>query len=351
MIWDKIPWKDIEDYLDKTVGKTFDTLFSGMDSQEDEVKAKMDADLAKSRDLLADEIIYDSCKRTALIGGGAALPDLLPLGGWPMMIASIGTDFTLTLREELVLLNKLAYLYGMEADRTVRKREAIGLLAAVRASEGSPKGNATAEVTKLMAVMGAKHASTRLIVEIGRRFFQKKLVALIPGLGILLSGGVNYYSTKALGEYAKVYYRKQQVGAPEVDDVLVRIQHFQKCFLKVMLNMAKVDRKVPPEEEELLKDSLMMFGYTKEEKDSYLAELWNLEAANPLTVDEVRALSQEDRQYIFKQAVAMMLVDNHASEAEERYLDLLRKQMGVTEATVAKLRETVREELGQTAEG
>jgi hypothetical protein len=53
MIWDKIPWKDIEDYLDKSVGKTFDTIFSTMDASEEEVKAKMDADLAKSRDLLA----------------------------------------------------------------------------------------------------------------------------------------------------------------------------------------------------------------------------------------------------------------------------------------------------------
>ncbi|MBI4867315.1 MAG: DUF533 domain-containing protein [Candidatus Wallbacteria bacterium] len=354
MIWDKIPWKDIEDYLDKTVGKTFDTLFSGMDSQEDEVKAKMDADLAKSRDLLADEIIYDSCKRTALIGGGAALPDLLPLGGWPMMIASIGTDFTLTLREELAMLSKLAYLYGQDASRELRQREAIGLLAAVKTGEGEPKSSATAEVSKLMAMMGAKHLSRKLIgqilKEIGKRFYKRKLIALIPGVGIFLSGGVNFISTRSLGEYAKAYYQRRKTGNSEVDGIVSEIQHFQKCYLQVMVNMAKVDKKIPREEEDLLKDSLLMFGFSREEQAGYFRELYDLEIMTPVTSDDVRKLSEDDRRYIVKQAMAMMMVDRRASLAEKNYLDMLRKLFGINSEAAVALQREVEEELGAIEE-
>jgi uncharacterized membrane protein YebE (DUF533 family) len=353
MIWDKLPsWKDIEERIGDTVGKTIDTVFStlGSEEHEDQVKAKMDADLAKSRDHLADELISESCKKTAMIGGGAALPDLLPVGGWPMLVASIGTDFTLTLREELAMLSKLAYLYGQDSSRELRQREAISLLAAVKASDGEPKGSPTGEVSLLMAKMGAKHVSRKvlrkILTEIAKKFYLKKLLVMIPFLGIGISGGLNYYSTSTLGDYAKAYYQKRKVGNAEVDTIVSEIQHFQKCFLQVMINMAKVDKKIPREEEELLKDSMLMFGYSRDEQDAYFKELYNLEVMNPVTTDDLRKLSEDDRQYIFKQALAMALVDHKESLAEKNYLDMLRKLFAIDARTVQNLRTEVQEELG-----
>ncbi|MBI3891760.1 MAG: DUF533 domain-containing protein [Candidatus Wallbacteria bacterium] len=346
--------KDIGDFVSSTVEKTMNTLFSSMDAQEDEVKAKMDADLAKSRDLLADEIVYESCKRTALIGGGAALPDLLPFGGWPMLLGSIGTDFTLTLREELAMLSKLAYLYGQDSSRELRQREAISLLAAVKAAEGEPKPSATGEVTKLMAMMGAKHLSRKVVkeilIKIALKFYWKKLLVIIPGIGIFISGGVNYYSSRTLGDYAKAYYQRRKVGNTEVDTIVGEIQHFQKCYLQVMINMAKIDKKIPREEEDLLKDSLLMFGFSREEQEPYFRELFNLEVMTPVTTDDIRKLSEDDRRYVLKQALAMMMVDHKASLAERNYVDMLRKIFGINADAVAALQKEVVEELGAPEE-
>jgi len=57
--------------------------------QEAEMRARVDAGVARGLDALATELVAESSKRTAFIGGGAALPDLFPLGGWPTLIASI----------------------------------------------------------------------------------------------------------------------------------------------------------------------------------------------------------------------------------------------------------------------
>lgn len=351
MVWGKIPWKQIEDYVEESVGQTFDTIFATLDGIEGDVKAQMDKDLQKNLDKLADEIIADSSKKTGAIGAGAAVPDLIPVGGWPVLIASIGTDFTLTLREELSMLSKLAYLYGQDRSQEIRKREAVALLAAVRAADDSTRGNSAEEVGKLMAMMGAKHISRKMLVqiakEIAKRFYKRKLLAVVPVLGIGLSGGVNYYSTRALGDRAKRYYQNRQMQNPEVENIASEIQHFQRCYLQILVNMAKVDKNVPPEESEFLHDAMMMFGCTAAEQDAYRADLEDREALKSVSLEDLRRLSLEDRNFILKQAIAMMLVSGRTSRQEKTYLEKLKKDLGVDGETASRLETEAREELAE----
>lgn len=347
-MFDSLPWKSFNEALENSVTRTFDTLFETLAGIEGEVKVLLDQQLQLSRDQLAEEIIGDAAKATAMIGGSAALPDLLPVG-WAVMVPAFVGDFTLTLRAELAMLLKLAYLYGPDLPRDDRKKEALGILAAYRAPEGET-GTAARGVGVDMVKLGGKHITRKAFVALAKklaeRFLRKKLVAVVPVIGIAFSGGVNYVGSKALGEFAKKYYQGRKFPDSETAAVSSEVQHFQRCYVQVMVNMAKIDRHVSKEEEALLKESLRMFGYAKEEQDRFLADLHDLDSANPVTAEDIGRLSEEDCRFILKQGIAMMYADGKKAIQEANYLEVLRKRFGLNPDVVNDLESQVRSEMG-----
>lgn len=347
-MFENLPWKTFNEALEASVEKTFDTLFETLAGIEGEVKVLLDQQLQLSRERIADEIVSDSARATAMIGGSAALPDLLPLG-WPALVPSIAGDFTLTLRTELAMLLKLAYLYGPDLPREDRKKEAIGILAAYRAPEGE-KGSAAHGVGMDMTKIGSKHVTRKAFValakKLGERFLRRKLLAIVPVLGIAFSGGVNYAGTRSLGEFAKRYYHGRKFPDSETAAVSSEVQHFQRCYVQVMINMAKIDRQVTKEEEDLLKESLRMFGYSKEDQERFLADLHDLDSANPITPEDIGRLTEEDCRFILKQGIAMMYADGKKAIQEANYLEVLRKRFGLNPEVVNNLESQVRSEMG-----
>ncbi len=347
MAWFKVPWGEVEKFLEANSESIFSSMFSNMETIEEEVQGLVEKDLDVYRDKVAEEIISQTAQRTALIGGGAALPDLLPVG-WPVLIPSIGADFLLTLKEDGNMLLKLAYLFGRELSRDERQREALGFL--TLAGEGKVDG-ATIEPGKLLGLIGTKHISKKVLVELGKRlgmrFYKKKLVALIPGLGVLLSGGVNYYSTRRIGEYARDFYQhRARTGAMGPSSPVVVMDSFQQCYLQVLVNMAKVDREVSPDELAILRDSLLMFGLGDGEQRVFLGQLEDLENLKPLDESEVKKLSPEDRRYILRQGIQMMYADKKKSPQEASYLEVLSKKLDVPRDLVDAMEREVARELG-----
>jgi uncharacterized membrane protein YebE (DUF533 family) len=348
MAWFKVPWGDIERYLEENSESLFQSLFSGQDSIEDEVKGLIDKDIDLYRDKVADQLIAAAAQRTMWIGGGAALPDLLPIG-WAALVPAIGADFFLTLKEDGNMLLKLAYLYGRELSRDERAREALGFL--TLAGDGELDGGASVEPGKLLGLIGTKHVSKKLFVEIakrlGMRFYRKKLVALIPGLGILLSGGVNYYSTRRIGEYAKDFYQKRaETGSWGSKSPMKAMDSFQRTYIQVLLNMAKVDQRVTPDEVTILKDSLLMFGLDGPEQAAVLGKLDDVENLEPIEERLVTGLSSEDRRYILKQGIHMLYADRKKSPEEASYLEVLSRKLDVPKELVDALEREVQTELG-----
>lgn len=345
----KIPWNEIEEYLEGSSEGLFQSIFQDQEQVEAQVKGLIDKDIDLYKDKVAEQIISSAAQRTLVIGGGAALPDLLPLGGWPMLIASIGTDFGLTLREDMNMLLKLAYLYGSELSKEERQREALGLLKL--AGEGKIENAASIEPGKLFGLIGTKHISKKLLVELGKalgkQFYRKKLVALIPGLGILLSGGVNYMSTRRIGEYAQKFYQaRAQRGDWGEDSPIAKMDSFERCFLQVMVNMAKVDKQVTQEETHLLEDSMLMFGLAPDESKAFLKRLDDVEQLEFIEDRQLRALSKEDRRYILKQGIHMIYADRRKSPEEATYLEVLARKLGVPKGLTEDLEAEVKRELG-----
>lgn len=345
----KVPWDEINKTVEDATARTFDSIFSSLDGLEAEVQGLMDKDLEVYRDKIAAQIIDSAAARTAVIGGGAALPDLLPVAGWSTFVAAVGADFALTLREDLSMLLKMAFLYGQDVSREDRKRQAVSLLAAV-GTRGGGDGSATGEMSKLMGMIGTKHVSRKVLVSIGKRlgerFFKRKLVKLIPGIGILLSGGVNYYSTRALGEYAQDYFAQVGTGKDRAGGISNEMRHFQETYLAILSTMAKRDGRVGDPEVEAIEDSMLMFGFAGPERDAVLRDLRDLEKDQDPDAAACRRLSEQDRSFMLKQAVAMMLADGDATEEQRAYLEELRVRFDVTPSMLAEIEREVRSELG-----
>ena len=343
-----IPWDDINKSVEDATARSFDSIFNSLDGLEAEVQGLMDKDLELYRDKVAEQIIDEASKKTALIGGGAAIPDILPLAGWSTFIAAVAADFALTLREDLSMLMRLAYLYGQDVSREDRKKQAVSLLAAVGAKEG--KGNPTREVSKLMGMIGTKHISRKLLIKVGRRlgerFFKRKIIKLIPGVGILLSGGVNYYSTRALGEYAQDYFVECAETGERAAGIANEMKLFHELYLRALANMAKKDGTICDEELTSFKDSMLMFGYTAAEQEKCLEELNDLEAIIELEARECKKLSEQDRSFILKSAISMMYANRTAEKEQRAYLLELAEALDLPEKEVDGLETEVREDLG-----
>lgn len=344
----KVPWRDIERQIEKTVEGTFGSIFSSLDGIETEVQHLMDKDLDVYRDKIAEQIISKAAYNTGLVGSGAGALDLLPLAGWAALMASIAADFSLTLREDVSMLLKLAYLYGQDVSREDRKREAISLLACAGA-DGADPTQASREVSKLMAMIGTKHVSRRFLVGIGKkiglRFFKRKLVRLIPGLGILISGGINYYSTQQIGEFAKAFYAKRKGTDGELSEIAGEIRHFQRVLLQVMVNMAKVDKKVTEAEENLLRDVLLLFGYGQKEQEPFLEDLRNFDVLRPVNKRDLARLGKDDLRFVLKQAIAMMYADGEKCSEKSNYLTILARKLKVADSLIREVEREVQSEL------
>jgi uncharacterized protein (DUF697 family) len=319
----KIPWDEIWKSVDEASTRSFHSIFDSLDGLEAEVQGLIDKDLDLYREKVAEDIIEDASRKTALIGGGAALPDLLPLAGWTTFIGAVAADFALTLRTDLSMLMKLAYLYGQDVSREERKKQAVALLAAVGGGKAG-KGTIAGEASKLMGMIGTKHISRKLLIRLGRelgeRFFRKKLVKLIPGVGILLSGGVNYYSTRYLGDCGQDYFidnaRENETAASASDDM----QIFHRVYLSVLSNMAKLDGNVSDSEIVSLKDSMLMFGYSSAEQSNYLDELHKIDNIQEISSRDISTLSADDCSFILSSATEMMEVSETPSSEQRDYL-------------------------------
>jgi len=347
---DRLPFDKIGKYLEGSVEKIFDTTFSTLDGIEGEVKVLQDRDLQMSKDKLAQEIIDEASKHTAVIGSTAALPDLLPTS-WPALIPSICTDFGLTLRTQLAMLLKLAYLYGPDLSREDRKREAVGILASYGSTDEG-EGSSATTVSKDMFLVGSKHIGGKALVVLGRklgeRFIRKKLASVIPVIGIAISGGVNYLSTRNLGNYSRQYYSNRRYSDTETASLSEEVTHFQRCFLQVLVNMAKVDKVVSDEERRMLKDSLMMFGYSPTDQARWMSELDDLESAQALDGEDLERLTDDDRRFILKQAMCMMFANRQKSVQESNYLEVLRKKFHIDGDALASIEGQVKTEMGLT---
>jgi uncharacterized membrane protein YcjF (UPF0283 family) len=136
-------------------------------------------------------------RRTAIRCAAAGAVTGLPLG-----IAAIGTlsaDVAYLVYQQFRLILGIATIYGHEPSSRERFNEALSCLAYATGIGAGKQG--------IAAVLGSASVSGGMIAEkIGARMFRDQLAKIIPFVGVVSGGALNYAAVLAVSRSAVRYY-------------------------------------------------------------------------------------------------------------------------------------------------
>lgn len=136
-------------------------------------------------------------RRTAIRCAAAGAVTGLPLG-----LAAIGTlsaDVAYLVYQQFRLILGIATIYGYEPSSRERFNEALSCLAYASGVGAGKQG--------IAAVLGSASMSGGLIAEkIGARIFREQLAKIVPFVGVVSGGALNYAAVLAVSRSAIRYY-------------------------------------------------------------------------------------------------------------------------------------------------
>ncbi|MCL6638183.1 MAG: EcsC family protein [Firmicutes bacterium] len=156
-------------------------------------------------------ILKKKCLWCAAAGAVTALPGAVPVLG--TLVAVVGgavLDMTALAFFITEMILEMAAVYGRNVDRPGSSREAVWVLVS---SVGA--GVAGRGLTKVTVAQLSGKAVTRVVEEallaMGIRATQRSILRIIPFIGTVIAGAVNYYTCLKVGRYVMKYY----AGHPE----------------------------------------------------------------------------------------------------------------------------------------
>ncbi len=337
----RIPWDDIEKELETRVQDVFLKVFETMGDTAKEVEALRKRFPNLNENALAQEIIRETSNRTAVIGGGAALPDLIPGMGWSAMIVTLAGDFAMTLRETMAMFLKFSFLFEPDETEQQRKKDVVSLLVFM-SKDSSSAGFAREtldDLQKLKLDVAFRKVFVRAAVHLGIKVMKKKLFAFVPGLGIALSGGVNYLGTRQAGRLGVDYFRNKAEFLRRSGAGAISLETTQKATVQMMVNLIKMGEKSETQLESL-EDTMEMFGFKNEIRAEIRSDLQKKEIT-PIPIKDIKAMSQEDRRYVLKQGLKLA---PRPTSKQENYLEFINRAFGLTQVDMKNLRDEVRSE-------
>jgi len=141
----------------------------------------------------ANMLVRRTAFRCAAAGAVTGLPSGL------LAIGSLGADLAYLIYQQFRLIIGIATIYGHEPSQRERFTEALSCLAYASGVGISKQGIAT--VLESATVEGGVVAE-----KIGTRFVRERLAKVVPFVGALSGGVLNYMSVRAVGRTAIRYY-------------------------------------------------------------------------------------------------------------------------------------------------
>ena len=178
---------------DSLLEEVFRSLFEEIDAE----KIRRDVDKLKdeSPDFEPIEHAKILVRRTAVRCAAAGAVTGLPSG--LLAIGSLGADLAYLIFQQFRLIVGIAAVYGHEPTHRERFREALSCLAYASGVGIGKQGIAT----MLESLEGSAIAE-----KIGTRFMRERLAKVVPVVGALTGGALNFMSVRAVGRAAIRYY-------------------------------------------------------------------------------------------------------------------------------------------------
>lgn len=199
--------KDVKRRADSVLEEVFRSMFEEIDTQK--LRKEVDELRAGAPGFEPADHARVLARRTAIRCAAAGAVTGLPLG--IAAIGTLGADLAYLVYQQFRLVLGIATVYGHEPSSRERFSEALSCLAF-----GSGVGMGKQSIA---AMLGSATVEGGLIAEkIGARFFRDRLTHMVPFVGIISGGALNYAAVYAVARSAIRYY-DSRIDATLADEI------------------------------------------------------------------------------------------------------------------------------------
>jgi uncharacterized protein (DUF697 family) len=196
---------------DTVLEEIFLSLFEEIDAEK--IRRDVAALQESAPDFQRIEHARMLARRTAIRCAAAGAMTGLPSG--LLALGALGADLAYLIHQQFRLILGIATIYGREPSNRERFHEALSCLA-YASGVGIGKQGITVMLESATVEGGV------VAEKIGARFIRERLTKMIPFVGALSGGALNYFSVRAVGRAAIRYYESKAEPAAdsEVDSAV-----------------------------------------------------------------------------------------------------------------------------------
>ncbi|MBI2571898.1 MAG: hypothetical protein HYV63_33220 [Candidatus Schekmanbacteria bacterium] len=253
---------------------------------------------------VARRIVGEMAFTSGVRGGILSVPRSVPGVGWALGFVGASVDTLALIREQSLLIFKVAALFGhslYEQARIVEALAVFGILSgdadAVNQLEGVLKALPSG------ALRGAGVAVVReAAIAIGQRLARRGVLKWLPLIGIPLGGAMNFMSTEDVGWSAIRYYSRRNISQKLLGDLFTDEEQMRRALLDVYLFLHSSEKEIPKEVQTRAERLGRSIGVRDAEK--VVAEAVAGRGPTPKSI-AARLEDAADRAQIFERAVLM----------------------------------------------
>lgn len=188
----------IKKRADSVLAEVFRTLFEEIDTEK--IRREVSTLKESAPDFEPVDHARTLVRRTAIRCAAAGAMSGLPSG--LIALGTLGADLAYLMFQQFRLIIGIAAIYGHDASHRERFGEALSCLAYASGVGIGKQGIAT--VLESATMEGGAVAQ-----RIGARFMRERLAKIVPFVGALSGGALNYMSVRAAGNAAIRYYESR----------------------------------------------------------------------------------------------------------------------------------------------
>ncbi len=187
--------RDMKRAADSMLEEVFRAMFEDIDT--DKLRKEVDELRASAPDFQPAQHARVLTRRTAIRCAAAGAVTGLPVG--IAALGTLGADLAYLMYQQFRLILGIATIYGHEPSSRERFTEALACVA-YGSGVGVSKGS-------IAAMLGAAAIEGGVIAEkIGTRVLRDRLVKVVPFVGVISGGALNYAAVYAVSRSAIRYY-------------------------------------------------------------------------------------------------------------------------------------------------
>jgi hypothetical protein len=195
--------KDFKKHADNVLEEIFRAMFEEIDTEK--LRKEVDELRDRAPEYTSAQHVKVLTRRTAIRCAAAGAVTGLPLG--VAAIGTLGADVAYLVYQQFRLVLGIATIYGCEPTAKERFSEALSCLAFAFGVGAGKHGIASA--------LGSATVSGGMLAErIGAQVVRERLAKVIPVVGVISGGALNYAAVKAVSRSATRYY--ESIVDPEL---------------------------------------------------------------------------------------------------------------------------------------